>query len=203
MAEWIIGFIEQYGYVAIVALMALENIFPPLPSELIMPFAGFSAAQGSVSFTGVVIAGTCGSLLGTLPWYAAGRWLKPERLDRFIERHGRWLTITHDELEHARGWFERHGTPAVLFGRMVPAVRTVISVPAGITHMPIWRFLLWSAIGSALWSGLLAAFGRLLGARYDQIVEWMNPVTNVIIAGVLVLYVWRVVTYRKRTSPAA
>ena len=135
MAEWIIGFIEQYGYVAIVALMALENIFPPLPSELIMPFAGFSAAQGSVSFVGVVVAGTCGSLLGTLPWYAAGRWLGSERLDRFIDRHGRWITITHDELEHARRWFERHGTPAVLFGRMVPAVRTVISVPAGVTRM--------------------------------------------------------------------
>ena len=87
----------------------------------------------------------------------------------------RWITITHDELEHARRWFERHGTMAVLFGRMVPAVRTVISVPAGVTQMPLWRFLLWSTIGSALWSGLLAAFGRLLGARYDQVVEWMNP----------------------------
>ncbi len=199
MAQWIIDFIEQYGYLGIAALMALENIFPPLPSELIMPFAGFSTAQGSLSFAGVVAAGTAGSLIGTLPWYAAGRWASQQRLERWVERHGRWFTLTQQQLDHARHWFERHGTRAVLLGRMVPAVRTVISVPAGVTGMALWRFLLWSAIGSALWSGLLALLGRALGTRYEAVEQWMNPVTTLIIVAVVGIYLYRVITFRKST----
>ncbi|WP_418320305.1 DedA family protein [Piscinibacter sakaiensis] len=196
MAEWIIGFVEQFGYLGIAALMALENIFPPLPSELIMPFGGFSAAQGTLSLAGVIAAGTCGSLLGALPWYFAGRWLGRDKLERWIERHGRGFTITQAEHARARRWFERHDARAVLLGRMVPAVRTVISVPAGVTRMAFGRFLFWSAIGSAAWSGLLALLGSTLGSHYKEVASWMNPVTTLIVVGVVVSYIYRVVSFK-------
>lgn len=192
MAHWIIGFIEQYGYVGIAVLMALENVFPPIPSELIMPFAGFNSARGTLDPWGVLAAGTLGALLGTLPWYVAGRSLSSERLKRWVGRHGRWLTLGPDDITHAEHWFARHGAAAVFLGRMVPAVRSVISVPAGVVHMPLWRFLLWSSAGSLLWVGALVGLGYVLEGQYVRIAHWLDPVTTVILGAALATYVWRV-----------
>ena len=178
MAQWIIGFIEQYGYLGIAALMLAENVFPPLPSELIMPFAGFAAARGSLHPLLVVVAGTAGSLAGTLPWYWAGRRLGSERLKRWAGRHGRWLTLSPADVERAERWFDRHGTIAVLFGRLVPAVRSVISLPAGMARMPLPKFLLWSLAGSLAWNALHVALGYLLEARYEQVSRWLDPVSR-------------------------
>ena len=199
MAQWIISFIEQYGYAGIAALMILENVFPPIPSELIMPFAGFSAARGELNAVGVLAAGTLGSLLGTLPWYLAGRLLSAARLKRWAARHGRWLTVSPDDIDHATRWFERRGTLAVFFGRMVPAVRSVVSAPAGFMHMALPRFLVWSLAGSMIWVGLLMGAGFVLEAQYERVQAWLDPVASLVLAIAVAVYLYRVATFgRKR-----
>jgi membrane protein DedA with SNARE-associated domain len=200
MAQWIIGFVEQHGYLAITALMLLENVFPPLPSELIMPFAGFAAARGSLHPAGVVAAGAFGSVLGTLPWYFAGRAIGLERLQGWADRHGRWLTVSRDDLARGQGWFDRRGALAVALGRLLPALRSVISAPAGIARMPFLRFLFWSALGSLAWTSALAALGFVLESRYEQVVRWLDPVTKAVLVAAVAAYAWRVARFRRRAD---
>ncbi|EJW11976.1 putative alkaline phosphatase-like protein [Rhodovulum sp. PH10] len=201
MFDWIETFVGDTGYLGIALLMLLENVFPPIPSELIMPLAGFAAARGELGLAGVVAAGTVGSVAGALVWYFAGRWLGEDRLKRLAARHGRWLTVAPHEIDAATRWFRRHCGQAVLIGRLVPTVRTLISVPAGIAAMPLPRFLAFSAIGTGLWSALLAAAGYLLGARYGAVAAWLDPVTSAVLAALAVLYLYRVVTFRPRPDP--
>jgi membrane protein DedA with SNARE-associated domain len=204
MFDWITGVVEQTGYAGIALLMLAENVFPPVPSELIMPLAGFTAAKGELSVVGVVLSGVAGSLAGALLWYWIGCRLGMERLRRWTARHGRWLTLTPAELDQARDWFRRHCGKAVLIGRLVPAVRTLISVPAGIAGMGLPRFLLYSGIGTALWTALLTAAGYVLESRYQEVQGWLNPISNVILIGMALWYVYRVVTFRPegaRTTP--
>ncbi|OYY62662.1 MAG: alkaline phosphatase [Burkholderiales bacterium 28-67-8] len=200
MAEWIIDLIQQYGYPAVAALMFLENIFPPLPSELIMPFAGFVGARGKLDPFWVVLCGTFGSLAGTIPWYFAGRAVGIERMHRWAGRHGRWLAVSQSDLASAQAWFERRGALAVALGRLVPALRSVISTPAGIARMPIQVFLLWSAVGSLIWTSLLAGIGYLLKSRYEQVVNWLDPVSKIIVAAAMAACLRRVLTFKRRTS---
>lgn len=198
MFDWITQLVQQTGYLGIAFLMLAENVFPPIPSELIMPMAGFTAAQGNLNILGVILAGTVGSVLGALFWYYLGRWLGLTRLKRWAGRHGRWLTIAPDEVDLARQWFERHAGRAVFFGRLVPAVRTLISVPAGIARMPLGWFLAYSTIGTGLWAALLAVAGYLLGSQFEIVEGWLNPVSNVIVAALALIYVYRVVTFGRR-----
>lgn len=199
MFDWITGAVEQTGYVGIALLMLAENLFPPIPSELIMPLAGFVAAQGGLNPVGVVAAGAAGSVLGTWVWYWAGRRLGCERVKALAARHGRWLTVEPREIDEAAGWFRRHCGPAVFFGRLVPAVRTLISVPAGIAGMDQAKFLAWSAAGTTLWTAALAAAGYLLEDQYTAVQGWLNPVSTVIFAAMALWYLYRVVTF----SPGA
>lgn len=196
MADWIIGLIEQHGYLGIALLMLVENVFPPIPSELIMPFAGFVAARGELHPGGVVLAGVCGSVLGTLPWYWAGRRVGSERLKRWAGRHGRWLTVSPADIERGERWFARHGAGAVLFGRLVPALRSVISAPAGVARMPLARFLPWTVLGTALWTSALAALGYVLDAGYERVAQWLDPVSTAVIVGAVLAYLWRLATFR-------
>ncbi len=197
MAQWIIHFIELHGLLGVFALMVLENVFPPIPSELIVPFAGFVAARGDMNTAGLIAAGTLGSIVGTLPWYFAGRLLGAERLKRWAGRHGRWLAASPADIEKASHWFDRHGERAVFLGRMVPAVRSVISAPAGMTKMGFTRFLLWSIAGSALWVGALAGLGYVLEGQYENVQHWIDPVSKLIVAVAVVGYLWRVITFKK------
>ena len=151
MADWVIRFIEEHGYAGIALLMLAENVFPPLPSELIMPFAGFQAARGQLHWAVVIISGAFGSLVGTLPWYFAGRLLGLERVLRFADCHGRWLTLSRKDIERAENWFVERGPLVLVVGRLVPALRTIISLPAGVSRLPFWRFCLWTAAGSLIW----------------------------------------------------
>jgi membrane protein DedA with SNARE-associated domain len=197
MAEFIIDCIQRWGYAGIVLLMALENVFPPVPSELIMPFAGYVAARGELNFFGVVAAGCVGSLAGSLPWYALGRWVGRERLHRWVDSHGRWLTLTPQELERAEDWFQRHGGWALLAGRLVPAVRSVISMPAGVEEMPVLAMLAWSAVGTAIWSGGLAGIGYALEDRYEQFSPWIDKASTAVVVGLVGWYVWRLLSHRR------
>lgn len=200
MFDWVTGFIEQSGYFGIALLMFAENVFPPIPSELIMPLAGFTAARGELDVALVVVAGTTGSVAGALLWYYVGLWIGGERLNRLAARHGRWLTVSPKEIDRARGWFARHCGKAVLTGRLVPAVRTLISVPAGIAAMGTTRFLLYSTIGTAIWTGLLAGAGYLLQEGYRAVSGYVDPVSNVIFGALVLYYVYRVVTFRPRPA---
>jgi membrane protein DedA with SNARE-associated domain len=194
--DWIVSLIDKGGYGGIALLMLLENLFPPIPSELIMPLAGFSAAKGTLHMAGVIVAGTIGSLAGALFWFLIGRWIGPERLKRFAGRHGRWLTLHPNEVDQARAFFTRHQATALLLGRLVPTVRTLISVPAGVNGVPIPTFLFWSSLGTALWTALLAGAGYLLQEEYGRVSGWLNPVSNVIVAALALWYVYRVVRFR-------
>lgn len=194
--DWIVSLIDKAGYIGIALLMLLENIFPPIPSELIMPLAGFSAAKGTLSFTGVVLAGTVGSLAGAYFWFLIGRWIGPKRLKQFAARHGRWLTMHPDEVDQARAFFSRHQGLALFLGRLIPAIRSLISVPAGVNCIPISTFLLWSTLGTALWTVFLAGAGYLLESQYERVQEWLNPVSNVVITGLVIWYVYRVIRFK-------
>lgn len=197
MADRITDFIEQHGYLAIALLMCLENVFPPIPSELIMPFAGYVAAKGGLDPWLVVATGTLGSILGTLPWYVAGRAIGRERLARWVERHGRWLAMSSRDFRRALDWFDRKGALAVTLGRLVPALRSVISAPAGIARMPVVPFLAWSVLGSAVWTAFLTALGYGLKAGYSAVEGWINPVSTAVVVGAVLVYVWRVATWKR------
>ena len=197
MFDWIVGWVESGGYLAIALLMLVENVFPPIPSELIMPLAGFAAAKGTLNIVGVVAAGTAGSLAGALFWFWVGYSIGPDRLKNFSGRHGRWLTLHPSEIDSARAFFDRHQGSALFFGRLIPTVRTLISVPAGVDRMPILAFLAWSVLGTALWTTLLAGAGYLLQGQYERVSDWLNPVSNVLFAALAVWYLYRVVRFNR------
>ena len=200
MFDWVTSLVEQGGFLAIAFLMLLENVFPPIPSELIMPLAGFTAARGELNLFMVVLAGTVGSVAGAVLWYYVGCWLGYERLKRLAARHGRWLTLGPAEIDEAAGWFRQHCGKSVLIGRLIPAVRTLISVPAGITGMGLGRFLAYSTLGSAIWTGFLAGCGYLLEGQYDKVSGWVNPVSNVIFGVIVVWYLYRVITFQPQKA---
>ncbi|HEX7887996.1 MAG TPA: DedA family protein [Ramlibacter sp.] len=195
MAEWVIGVIDKLGYFGVVLLMLAENLFPPLPSELIMPFAGFLAAKGQLNPVLVVAAGAFGSLLGALPWYFVGRQVGADRLRRLAEQHGRWIAITPAEIDRGRRLFEKRGPLLLVFGRLVPALRTVVALPAGLAHMRPLPFILWSLLGSVLWTAFLTAAGYLLENQYGRIGKWLNPISTAIFAIIAVWYVVRVIRH--------
>ena len=202
MFSWITDFLNTSGYFGVALLMLLENVFPPIPSELVMPFAGYAAQQGDMDIFLVILSGSFGSLLGALFWYYVGRWLGLERLRRFSARHGRWLTLSPREVDKADAWFDRHGQWAVLFGRLIPAVRTLISVPAGVSGMSHRRFLIASSIGTIVWTAFLALAGYFLAGQYETVQTWLNPVSNVVIGAILAWYLYRVATFGKEVEKA-
>lgn len=203
MFKWITTFVEESGYFGITLLMLAENVFPPIPSELIMPLAGFAAARGDLSLLLVVLSGTLGSVAGALLWYGLGHWLGCDRLERLAASHGRWLTVSPNEIRGAERFFLRHCGKAVFFGRLVPAVRTLVSVPAGIAGMAFLKFLLYSTLGTLLWTGLLAGAGYMLGSQYGKIAAWLSPATNVVVGGAVLWYAYRVVTFKPDSSNEA
>ena len=201
MADWIQNLMDSMGYFGILFLMIVENVFPPIPSELIMPSAGFAAARGDMNLVVVVLMGTLGSVLGTLPLYYLGRAFGEKRLMEWADRHGKWLTLSGKDIKQADDWFDRHGTKAVLFGRMVPGIRSLLSLPAGMSEMPMVKFLIYSAIGSALWSGALATAGYLLGENYDQVEQYIGPASKIILGLVVVAaVVWFIRRRREATQ---
>lgn len=190
MLDWIENIMSSLGYVGIFLLMFLENIIPPIPSELVMPLAGFAASRGDLNIVLVIVAGSLGSILGTLPYYYLGRALGEERLVAWADRYGKWLTVKGEDIRKADDWFDRHGQKAVLIGRLMPAVRTFISIPAGISGMPLGKFLAYTAIGSAAWTALLGVAGYLLGENYEAVERYVGPLSYVVLGVLAVTAVW-------------
>jgi membrane protein DedA with SNARE-associated domain len=197
VASWIEGMVESTGVFGIALLMFLENIFPPIPSELIMPLAGYTAAEGNANIVLVVLAGSLGSLAGAYVWYALGYWIGEEGIKRLADRYGRWLTVDRKDIDKADDWFDAYGHWAVLFGRLVPTVRTLISIPAGLSEMTWQRFLAYSAVGTVGWTTLLAILGYTLGSRYEDVSHWIDPVSIGVMVLIVAIYLWRVATYKK------
>lgn len=199
MFDVIVNFITVGGYGGIFVMMFAENVFPPIPSELIMPLAGFAAARGDLDMTLVIAAGVAGSIAGAMPWYYAGKLLGADRLKHLADRHGRWLTVSPADIDQALGWFDRHGKAAIFLGRLIPAVRTLISVPAGIANMPMPVFLGYSMAGSLIWTGLLAASGFVLQAQYARVADYVDPVSKGVVAMIVGGYLYRLIrqSYKK------
>lgn len=191
MDRWIDMTMDSLGYWGIGLLMFLENLFPPIPSELIMPLAGYSAAQGQIALVPAIFAGVVGTMLGALPWYYLGRWIGEDRIARWLERHGRWLGIRPRELQRSRRWFNRHGRKVVLWGRLIPGIRTLISLPAGFEMMPLREFLIYSTLGTTIWVAVLTLAGYKLRRNYAAVEHLLDPISKIVALLVLIaLVVW-------------
>ena len=200
MFDFVAGVITRLGYVGVAMLTFLENIFPPIPSELVIPLAGFVAGRGDLRIGVVIAVATLGSLAGATVWYAVGRQIGETRVRAWVDRYGKWLTLSAADVDRAQRWFGRHGNTAVLFGRLMPGVRTFVSLPAGFSAMPMAPFLLYSALGTALWTAALAYAGILLRARFTAVGDYLNIVTNVLLGVLAVALVRRYVNCWKRSA---
>lgn len=196
MSGWIIQTISELGYAGIFLLMLLESIFPPIPSELIIPFAGFAAANGDLNFAGVLAAATIGSVVGMLPWYFIGRIFGLARVRWLADRFGRIMTLNADEIDTATAWFVRFGPIIVLVGRLIPLIRTLISVPAGLARMSLPKFLLASTVGALAWNLVLTSAGYLLHDHYDAVEGFLDPVSTIVLVLCVLIYLYRLVTWK-------
>jgi membrane protein DedA with SNARE-associated domain len=194
LAGWVTTIVTAMGYWGIALLVALENLLPPIPSELVLPLAGFLAGRGRFSLPMVVLAATGGSVAGALVLYALGRRLGEERLRRFVKGPGRYLLLREHDLDRAASWFDRHGGQAVFIGRLVPFVRSGVSVPAGVERMSVWRFTLYTTAGSAVWNGILVGLGWALGEQWERVSEYTQWLSYAVLAAVTAAigwFVWR------------
>jgi membrane protein DedA with SNARE-associated domain len=201
MSDWIIETIGNTGYVGIFLLMLLESVFPPIPSELIIPFAGFAVQRGELNLFGVLAATTSGAVIGMLPWYIAARLLGLARTKWLADKIGRWLAMNSDEIDLASAWFLRYGPLIVFFGRLVPLLRTVISVPAGIAAMPPTAFIVASALGALLWNSVLFGAGYFLSSHYHLVEIVLDPATIIVLVVSVLIYLWRVITWKPGLPP--
>ncbi|MGB7414382.1 MAG: DedA family protein [Thermosynechococcaceae cyanobacterium] len=191
MLDWITNTIDSLGYIGIALLMCLENVFPPIPSEVIMPLSGFVVAQGELKLPWVILSGIIGSVIGTLPWYFLGKSLGLKKLKAIANQRGKWLGLSGKDVERAQNWFHHRGEIAVGIGRLVPGIRTYISIPAGINQMQLLPYLIYSSLGTALWLSFLAYAGYVLGDNYERVRDYLAPISRIVwISLILGFGVW-------------
>lgn len=198
MTEFIVNLIAWGGYAGIFLLMALENVVPPVPSEVVMGLGGIAVARGQMEIVPLILSGTAGTVAGNYFWYAIGHRLGYQRLRPFIGRWGRWLTLDWRHVEQLERFFQRRGEWVVFVFRFMPAFRTMVSLPAGMARMPLWKFLVWTSAGAAIWNTILAGAGYYLGAKFREFDAWFGPATVAIMVGIALLYVWRLATWKPR-----
>lgn len=189
MKDWIFSIMEQFGYIGIMFVIALENVFPPIPSELVLPFGGFMTTRTTLTVPGVILAATLGSIIGAIILYFIGRQLNVHSM---IDRWGHILRLTHKDIRTAEGWFIRYGGWTVLFCRLIPVIRSLISIPAGMARMNFVTFLLFSAVGTLIWNTILVYLGALLGESWGEILEYVDIYKNIfyvlfILSGVVLI----------------
>ncbi|WP_226017312.1 DedA family protein [Novosphingobium sp. FKTRR1] len=198
MNDWITHLVEGGGYWGIALLMVLENVFPPIPSELIMGLGGIAVARGRMEVLPLMVAGTLGSTAGNYVWFVIGRALGYQRLRPFVDRFGRWLTMDWPAVEALVRFFERHGQWVVFAMRFSPLMRTMISLPAGLARMGQVRFVLFTLAGTAVWNAVLVWAGWKLGQDFGRVEDYTGPVALACFVVMGVWYAWRVVTWRGR-----
>ena len=214
LANWVQDVINQFGYFGVALLVVIENVFPPIPSEIVLPFAGFVAQQGAsavnamadaaqsdTTVIGMMIAATVGSVVGALILYFVSAAIGPERLRGFVERFGKWFGVKSSDLVRAEEWFDRRSVVAVLVGRCVPLIRSIVSIPAGFRRMKLTSFVVLTAIGSAVWNIALIGAGAVLGDQWERVGEYVGVFQWLVIAAVLVLLVRFVVSRLKKRRP--
>jgi membrane protein DedA with SNARE-associated domain len=196
MSEWIINLIDQTSYLGVGFLMFLETVFPPIPSEVIMPVAGLAASRGKMDIIGVIASGTAGAMLGNYFWYLAARVIGIDRFKPFIERWGRWLTLDWPEIARAEKLFGRRGWAIVFFGRMLPTLRSLISIPAGLLHMRLSTFVIWSTLGTSIWTAVLGTSGWMLGKQFKDVETVIGPLSMSVLIVIVAGYVWRLMRWK-------
>ncbi|OOV75324.1 DedA family protein [Mammaliicoccus fleurettii] len=194
MESWITSIMEQFGYLGIALLILLENVFPPIPSEVILTFGGFMTTKSELTIVGVVIASTIGSVFGAVILYWIGRILNVDRLERIIEKWGKYLRLTKEDVRKADAWFDKYGPWTVFFCRFIPLIRSLISIPAGMSDMNQWLFLLLTTLGTLIWNLILVIVGAKVGDNWHQIVNYMDVYSNfmyaIIAIGIIVFIIW-------------
>ncbi len=203
MIDWATQVIDAIGLPGVALLVALESIFPPIPSELVLLLTGFNVDTGRFGVVPAILLATVGSVVGAWALYGLGAWIRGERLERFLARVGRWIGLTADDVATGFAWFDRHGAKVVLFGRLVPVVRSVVSIPAGAERMPFWSFTLLTALGSLLWNAVWIVVGQLLGHQWERADEWHGVINNVVIAALVLGFGYLVVKARRRNRRLA
>lgn len=187
ISDWVLIMMDKLGLIGVTLMMFLENVFPPIPSELIMPAAGFAAAKGTMGLVAVIIAGTAGSVLGALPLYYFGTIFDQKRLLVLTQKYGKYFLVTTNDVINAQTWFDKYGKSVIFFGRMIPAIRSLISIPAGMARMPMTPFLVLTTLGSAIWTTLLAYAGYILGANYEKVESYIAPISKGVVVTVLLI----------------
>jgi membrane protein DedA with SNARE-associated domain len=198
MIEWVTNTVAAGGWPGVLFLMFMENLFPPIPSEVIMPMAGFAAARGQMSFTLALIAGIVGTLLGNVFWYELSRMIGADRIRPLVGRYGRWFAVGEEDLRKAEHTLEKYGPFALSFGRLLPGIRTVISIPAGLIRIPRFTFYFYTAIGSSVWTTVLICAGYFLEDHYDKVEAFLEPFSYVVVAGIIGTYLWHIWSTRIR-----
>lgn len=196
LAAWVQDVIESLGYVGVALLVVIENLFPPIPSEIVLPFAGFVAQRGDASVVVMIVAATIGSVVGALVLYGVSAAIGPQRLRLIVERFGRWLGVSPDDLRRAEEWFDRRAAVAVFVGRCVPIIRSVVSVPAGFRRMSLVPFVVYTALGSAIWNVALIGAGAVLGDQWERVEAYVGYLQWIVIlaaAYFLVRFAMRIV----------
>ncbi|WP_096271072.1 DedA family protein [Paucisalibacillus globulus] len=199
MYEWVTNIMEQFGYLGIFFMMALENVFPPIPSEIVLPFSGFMTTNSELTVTGVIITATSGSVLGAIILYGIGLLIDVERLEKIVDKWGHIIRIKKEDIHKADSWFDKYGYWTVLFCRMIPLIRSLISIPAGMSNMNFTLFLTFTLIGTLIWNIILIMIGVTLGENWDSILGFMDMYSNITYAVIAVAIVIFVIMFvRKR-----
>ena len=201
LATWVQDVIEQLGYLGVALLVVLENVFPPIPSEIVLPFAGFVAQRGSDSVVLMILAATVGSVIGALIMYWIAAVIGDDRLHAFTRRFGKWVQIREADLTRAEEWFDRHAMSAVLVGRCVPLIRSVVSIPAGFRRMKLIPYIAYTFLGSLVWNILLIGAGAILGDNWERVGSYVGVFQWVVIALVIAVGVrFALGVYRRRNQ---
>ena len=203
MENWITDIMGQYGYIGIFLLIMLENIFPPIPSEVILTFGGYMTTQTDMTKTGVILISTAGSVVGAMILYGIGQFLDVSRLEKIVDRWGKVLRLTRKDIHKADSWFDKYGIWTVLFCRLIPLIRSLISIPAGMANMKFGLFLLFTTLGTLIWNTILVSVGAAVGDNWESIVGVMDVYSNIayamiVIAGLAVI--WWYIQFRKRRA---
>lgn len=195
IADWAVSVMETLGGFGAALLIALENLFPPLPSEVILPLAGFTASQGNLSLVGVIAWTTLGSLVGALLLYQLGKWLGRDKIRHYAQKIP---LIKLKDIDTAESWFNKHDKYVVLFGRVIPVVRSLISIPAGIERMPLQQFITFTAIGSLVWNTVLIMAGYLLGEQWQLVERYVGILQYAVVGAITVAIIYFVISRLQR-----
>ena len=194
MQAWIIDIMNRFGYLGITLLIAIENIFPPIPSEVILTFSGFMTTQSDMNIWFVIAYATLGSVIGAIALYGIGRLLSPERLGWLIDKWGRVLRVKRQDIQKAENWFNIKGSLTVFFCRFIPIVRSLISIPAGMTKMSMGKFILYTVFGTVIWNTVLVCLGSYTGSNWENIVNYVKMYSEIVLivlaAAVICFVIW-------------